>query len=51
LPEIRFLFVGDTAKDRRQCWEYVYHAIKGEIENPFEEVVNQSILGGQDFIN
>ena len=26
-------------------------AIEGEIENPFEEVVHQSILGNQDFVN
>ena len=43
-------FGGDTAKGRRQCREYVYHAIEGEIENPFEEVVHQSILGTQDFV-
>ncbi len=42
-------FGTDTAKGRRQCREYVYHAIEGEIENPFEEVVHQSILGTQDF--
>jgi len=29
------------AKGRRQCREYVYHAIEGEVENPFEEVVHQ----------
>jgi chromosomal replication initiation ATPase DnaA len=28
----------------------VYHAIEGEIENPFDEVVHQSILGTQDFV-
>jgi putative transposase len=44
-------FGGDTAKGRRHCREYVYHAIEGEIENPFEEVVHQSILGSQDFVN
>jgi len=44
-------FGGDTAKGRRQCREYVYHAIEGEIENPFEEVDNQSILGAQDFVD
>mgnify|MGYP001812383862 CR=1 FL=1 len=44
-------FGEDTAKGRRQCREYVYHAIEGEIENPFEEVVHQSILGTQDFID
>jgi hypothetical protein len=44
-------FGEDTAKGRRQCREYVYRAIEGEIENPFEEVVHQSILGTQDFVD
>ena len=44
-------FGEDTAKGRRQCREYVYHAIEGEIENPFEEVVYQSILRAQDFVD
>jgi hypothetical protein len=43
-------FGADTAKGRRQCREYVNQAIEGEIENPFEEVVHQSILGTQDFV-
>ena len=43
-------FGEDTAKGRRQCREYVYQAIEGKIENPFEEVVHQSILGDQDFV-
>ena len=43
-------FGADTAKGRRQCREYVNHAIEGEIENPFEEVVHQSILGTVDFV-
>ena len=42
-------FGGDTAKGWRQCREYVYHAIEGEIENPFEEVVHQSFLETADF--
>ena len=36
-------FGEDTVKGRRQCREYVYHAIEGEIETPFEEVVHQTI--------
>jgi putative transposase len=44
-------FGEDTAKGRRQFREYVYHAIEGEIENPFENVVHQSILGAQDFVD
>ena len=44
-------FGGDTAKGRRRCRDHALNAIEGEIENPFEEVVHQSILGGQDFVN
>jgi REP-associated tyrosine transposase len=44
-------FDGDTAKGRRRCRDHVHNAIEGEIENPFEEVVHQSILGSQDFVN
>jgi len=33
-----------------QGFEYVYRAIEGEIENPFEEVVYQSILGAADVV-
>jgi len=44
-------FGGDTAKGRRRFREYVYRAIEGEIENPFEEVVHQSILGTPDFLD
>ncbi|MGA9535154.1 MAG: helix-turn-helix domain-containing protein [Desulfobacterales bacterium] len=43
-------FGEDTAKGRCKCREYVYQAIEGEIENPFEGVVHQSILGSQDFV-
>ena len=44
-------FGGDSAKSRRRCREHVYKAIEGEIENPFEEVVHQSILGTQTLLN
>ena len=44
-------FGEDTAKGRRQYREYVCHATEGEIENPFEDVFHQSILGTQDFID
>jgi chromosomal replication initiation ATPase DnaA len=44
-------FGENTAKGRRQCRKYVYHAIEGEVENPFEEVIHQSILGSQDFVD
>ena len=44
-------FGEDTGKGRRQFREYVYNAIDNEIENPFEDVVHQSILGAQDFVD
>ena len=44
-------FGEDTAKGRRQCRKYVYYTIEGEVENPFEEVVHQSILGAPDFVD
>jgi Bacterial dnaA protein helix-turn-helix len=44
-------FSGDTGKGRRQFRQYVTHAIEGEIENPFEQVAHQSILGAQDFVD
>jgi REP element-mobilizing transposase RayT len=43
-------FGGDTARGRRQYWRYVYEGIKGEIENPYEKVVHQSILGTESFV-
>jgi hypothetical protein len=44
-------FGEDTAKGRRRYRDYVFHAIEGKIDNPFEDVVHQSILGTQDFID
>ena len=46
-----FFFGEDTVKGRRQCREYFYRAIEGEIENPFEAVFHQSILGSLDFVD
>jgi REP element-mobilizing transposase RayT len=43
-------FGQDNAQDRRQYREYVHHGIEGEIENPFEQVLHQSILGTQSFV-
>lgn len=43
-------FGEDTAKSRKRYREYVCRAIEGEIENPFEEVVHQTILGTQEFV-
>ena len=44
-------FGEDTAKGRRQFREYVFHGIEGRVENPFDDVVHQSILGTQDFVD
>jgi REP element-mobilizing transposase RayT len=40
----------DSAKGRRLYRQYVYHAIGAEIENPFEAVVHQSVLGTEEFV-
>jgi putative transposase len=44
-------FGQDNAQGRRQYRNYVYHGVGGEIENPFKKVVQQSILGSQDFVD
>jgi REP element-mobilizing transposase RayT len=36
---------GDSAKGRQLYRQYVYDAMGAEIENPFEAVVHQSVLG------
>ena len=43
-------FGRDNSQGRRQYREYVLKGTYGEIENPFEEVSHQSILGTQDFV-
>ncbi|UCE53743.1 MAG: hypothetical protein JSV31_31650 [Desulfobacterales bacterium] len=43
-------FGEDSAQGRRRYRAYVNQGIEGEIENPFEEVVHQSILGSQRFV-
>jgi REP element-mobilizing transposase RayT len=43
-------FGRDSSQGRRQYREYVLKGIDGEIENPFEDVLHQSILGTQDFV-
>jgi hypothetical protein len=43
-------FGEDTAKGRRQCRQYAFDAIEGDIDNPFKEVIHQSILGTQGFV-
>jgi len=43
-------FGRDNSQGRRQYREYVLKGIYGEIENPFEDVLHQSILGTQSFV-
>jgi REP element-mobilizing transposase RayT len=43
-------FGGDDSQGRRQYREYVLKGIDAEIENPFEDVLHQSILGTQEFV-
>ena len=43
-------FGGDNSQGRRQYREYVLKGIDGEIENPFEDVLHQSILGTPEFV-
>jgi hypothetical protein len=44
-------FGGDTAIGWRQFREYVYRATVGDAENPFENVVHQSIIESQEFVD
>ena len=43
-------FGEDSAQGRHRYRAYVQQGIEGEIENPFEEVAHQSILGTQSFV-
>jgi putative transposase len=43
-------FGGDDSRGRRQYRQYVLNALGAEVENPFEDVMHQSILGTQEFI-
>jgi hypothetical protein len=43
-------FGRDDSQGRRQYRQYVLKGIDGKIENPFEDVLHQSILGTQDFV-
>ncbi len=47
---LKTYFGEDSAPGRRRYREYVLQGLEGEIENPFEEVVHQSILGTQSFV-
>jgi hypothetical protein len=44
-------FSRDNSQGRRQYREYVLKGIDGDIENPFEDVLHQSILGTQGFVD
>jgi putative transposase len=44
-------FGRDDSQGRRQYREYVLKGIAGEIGNPFEDVMHQSILGTQEFVD
>jgi hypothetical protein len=43
-------FGGDDSRGRQQYCQYVLNALGAEIENPFEDVMHQSILGTQEFV-
>jgi hypothetical protein len=47
---LKTYFSRDNSQGRRQYREYVLKGIYGEIENPFEDVLHQSILGTQSFV-
>jgi hypothetical protein len=40
----------DSAKSRRLYRQFVYDAMGAEIENPFEAVVHQCVLGTEEFV-
>ena len=44
-------FGEDSAKGRKRYRVYVFRAIESEVENPFDKVVHQSILGNQSFVD
>ena len=48
---LKTYFSRDNSQGRRQYREYVLKGIDGEIENPFEYVLHQSILGTQGFVD
>ena len=47
---LKLYFGGDDTQGRGQYREYVLKGIDGEIENPFDDVLHQAILGTQDFV-
>ena len=47
---LKVYFSGDNVKGRGEYWNYVCQGLKGEIENPFDHVVYQTILGTKGFV-
>ena len=47
---LKTYFGNDNTRCRRRYREYVCKALGGNVENTFQEVVHQSILGSQDFV-
>lgn len=47
---LKAYFGGDNTKGRTRYRSFIYSGIDGEIENPFENVVHQSILGTDGFV-
>jgi REP element-mobilizing transposase RayT len=47
---LKAYFGGDNTRGRARYRSFVYSGIDGEIENPFENVVHQSILGTNGFV-
>jgi REP element-mobilizing transposase RayT len=44
-------FTADSVQGRRRYRAYVHQGIEEEVANPFEEVIYQSILGTQNFVD
>ncbi|MBW1796208.1 MAG: transposase [Deltaproteobacteria bacterium] len=44
-------FGGDKPQGRRRYREYVFGGMLGQIENPFDDVVHQCVLGTEDFVD
>lgn len=43
-------FCGDNSEGRKQYWTYVREGVTGKVESPFDDVVHQSILGTDTFV-
>jgi putative transposase len=47
---LKAYFGGDNTRGRSRYRSFVYSGLDGELENPFENVVHQSILGTDEFV-